>query len=102
VITAEAAARRIAELEAQVAALEAALARRSRELRELQGHLCHRDLVALSRLLTGFPAVERGTYTPDLWQETAAFTAAEVDLTLEDLWQSLLPLGGEGNGGAKS
>jgi hypothetical protein len=101
VIAPEAAARRIAELEAQVEALETALVRRSRELRHLQVHLCRRDLVVLSRLFSGIPTLERGSYTPDLWQETAAFTAAEVDETLEDLWQSLQPAGREGNGGAQ-
>jgi hypothetical protein len=91
----EAATRRIAELEAQVEGLEAALSRRSRELRLLQGYLCRRDLVTLSRLSTGLPALVRGTYEPALWHETTAFTPAEVDDTLEDLWRSLRPLAGE-------
>jgi hypothetical protein len=86
-----AAARRIAELEAQVAGLEAALTQRSRELRVLQGHLCRRDLITLSRLSAGLPALARGTYEPDLWHETTDFTSAEVDSTLNDLWQSLVP-----------
>jgi hypothetical protein len=92
----DAAARRIAELEAQVAGLEAALAQRSRELRVLQGHLCRRDLITLSRLAAGLPALARGAYEPDLWRETTDFTPAEVDLTLTDLWQSLVPFVGEG------
>ncbi|HTQ79636.1 MAG TPA: hypothetical protein VMM92_06545 [Thermoanaerobaculia bacterium] len=86
---------RIAELEAQVAALEAALARRSRELRHLQAQLCRRDLVSLSRLATGRPALARGTYEPELWRETPNFTPAEVDETLADLWRSLAPLAEE-------
>ncbi len=87
----DAAARRIAELEAQVAGLTAALTQRSRELRILQGHLCRRDLITLTRLSAGLPALARGAYEPDLWQETTDFTPAEVDLTLADLWQSLVP-----------
>jgi hypothetical protein len=85
------AARRIAELEAQVAGLEAALAQRSRELRVLQDHLCRRDLITLARLSAGLPALARGAYEPDLWRETTELTASEVDLTLADLWQSLVP-----------
>ncbi|HZF10723.1 MAG TPA: hypothetical protein VFE33_18195 [Thermoanaerobaculia bacterium] len=97
-LAADAAARRIAELEAQVSGLEAALARRSRELRHLQDQLCRRDLVTLSRLSAGLPALARGAYEPELWRETAAFTEAEVDETLADLWRSLLPRGGEDPG----
>lgn len=93
--------RRIAELEAQVAALEAALQRRSRELRVLQGHLCRRDLITLSRLSAGLPALARGAYEPELWRETTEFTAAQVDETLTDLWQSLVPFAGEGRHAAE-
>jgi len=92
----ESAARRIAELEAQVAALEAALKRRSRELLILEQHLCRRDLVTLSRLSAGLPALARGAYEPELWRETTEFTAAQVDETLTDLWRSLVPFAGEG------
>jgi hypothetical protein len=92
---ADIAARRIAELEAQVAGLEAALTQRSRELRVLQRHLCRRDLITLSRLAAGLPALARGTYEPDLWHETTDFTPAEVDLTLTDLWQSLVRFASE-------
>jgi hypothetical protein len=84
-------ARRIAELEAQVGGLEAALIQRSRELRVLQSHLCRRDLITLSRLSAGLPALACGTYEADLWRETTDFTAAQVDETLTDLWRSLVP-----------
>lgn len=97
----ESAARRIAELEARVAALEAALKRRSRELRVLQGHLCRRDLITLSRLATGLPALARGAYEPELWRETTDFTPAQVDETLTDLWHSLVPFAGEGQHAAE-
>jgi hypothetical protein len=98
--TPEAAARRIAELEAQVAGLEAALAQRSHELRVLQGHLCRRDLITLARLSAGLPALARGTYEPELWRETTDLTAAEVDSTLTDLWQSLVPFATGGSDGS--
>ena len=94
-------ARRIAELEAQVEALEAALTRRSRELRALQSHLCGRDLVSLSRLSSGLAGLASGAYEPELWRETTDFTPAEVDLVLDDLWQSLQPVAGEGSDGAE-
>ncbi len=93
-------ARRIAELEAQVAGLTAALSQRSRELRVLQSHLCRRDLITLSRLSAGLPALARGTYEPDLWRETTDFTPAEVDETLADLWQSLVPFTAAATAGA--
>ena len=96
-LTAAQSACRIAELEAQVAALEAALAQRSRALRTLQGHLCRRDLITLSRLSAGLPALARGTYEADLWRETTELITAQVDETLIDLWQSLMPFAMEGD-----
>jgi hypothetical protein len=82
----------IARLEARVATLEAALERRSRELRLIQKHVCKRDLVLISRLLAGLPPLPLGAYEPDFWHETTALTAAEVDETLADLWKSLTPI----------
>ena len=88
---AQEAALRIAQLEARVAALEAALVRRSKELRELQRHLPSRELLNLSRLAGGLPPVPRGRYDLDIWRETTALSTANVEETLLDLWQSLAP-----------
>ncbi|HXU29892.1 MAG TPA: hypothetical protein VN851_04875 [Thermoanaerobaculia bacterium] len=82
---------RIARLEARVAALEEALVRRSRELRELQRHLPSRELLNLSRLAGGLPPVPTGRYDLEVWRETTALTSASVEETLRDLWQSLTP-----------
>jgi len=79
----------VARLEARVAALEAALERRSRELRSLQAVLPPRDLVALSRRLAGLPPRPVSPYDPEGWRETTELTAADVEETLTDLWQSL-------------
>jgi hypothetical protein len=82
----------IARLEARVAALEAALERRSRELRLIQSQVCKRDLILISRLLAGLPPLPYGAYEPAFWQETTALTPAGVEETLTDLWRSLAPL----------
>lgn len=82
----------IARLQAQVAALETVLARRSRELRLIQKYICRRDLILVSRLLSGFPPLPFGAYEPAFWQETTALTGAHVEETLVDLWRSLAPL----------
>lgn len=84
-------ARLIARLQARVAALEALLERRSRELRQIQKHVCHRDLLVISRISAGLPPLPFGAFDPDFWQETTNLTAAEVEPTLEALWSSLSP-----------
>ena len=81
----------IARLEARVAALEAALERRSAQLRRLQQHLGARDLAVLARLESGLPPLPAGPFEPDLWRETTALTTADVGATLRDLWRSLAP-----------
>jgi len=81
----------IARLEGRVVALEAALERRSRQLRQLQQHLSARDLAVLARLESGLPPLPAGPFEPDLWRETTALTTADVTATLRDLWRSLTP-----------
>ena len=93
----DAAALQIARLEARVAALEAALERRSRLLRRLQEHACTRDLVLIGRLEAGLPPLPRFPVDPLVWGEAAEPVAADVDELLADLWQSLAPpANGEG------
>lgn len=84
-------ARRITYLEARVAELEALLDRRSRELRLLQKHVCHRDLIVMSRIAAGLPPLPFGPFEPDFWGETTHLAQAEVGDTLEALWSSLYP-----------
>jgi hypothetical protein len=84
---------RIARLEGQVAALEAALERRSQELRLLQRYLCPLDLAQLARLTAGLPPLPRIAYEPGFWRETRELTEADVPETMEALWSSLHPLG---------
>lgn len=83
--------REIARLEGRVAALEAALAARSRELCLIQRHVCHRDLLLISRLQAGLPPLPRGAYEPAFWRETTDLQAADVEETMQDLWTSLIP-----------
>ena len=85
---------RIAWLEGRVAALEAALERRSQELRLLQRHLCARDLAQLARLTAGLPPLPRIACEPGFWRETRELTVADVPETMEALWSSLHPLAG--------
>jgi hypothetical protein len=82
-------AKQIARLQSRVAALEALLERRSRELRLIQKHVCHRDLLVISRVSAGLAPLPFGAFDPDFWQETTALTPAEVGPTLEALWGSL-------------
>jgi hypothetical protein len=81
---------RIAYLEARVAGLEAALVRRSQDLRLLQQHACARDLVVISRISAGLP-LAKGAYDPVLWIETTEVTEADIQETLEDLWLAVTP-----------
>jgi hypothetical protein len=83
------AALRIAWLEGKVAALEAALERRSDELLMLQRCLCAHDLVQWMRLTTGLPPLPRVPYEPAFWRETCELTMAEVPETLDALWSSI-------------
>ena len=87
---------RIARLEGRVAALEAALERRSQELRLLQRHLCPLDLAQLARLTAGLPPLPRIACEPGFWRETLELTEADVPETLEALWSSLHPPGPAG------
>jgi hypothetical protein len=81
----------IARLEGRVAALEAALTRRSDELRLLQRALCKRDLAQWTRLAAGLSPLPRIASEPAYWGETHQLTAAEVPETLDDLWASIYP-----------
>jgi hypothetical protein len=80
-----------ARLEARVAALETALAARSRELKRIQAHCCPRDLAVIARIRAGLPFA-RFAYEPDLWQESTELVPAEVEPVLADLWRSLTPV----------
>jgi len=88
---------RIARLEGRVAALEAALERRSEELRLLQRHLCPLDLAQLARLTAGLPPLPRIACEPGFWRETRELTEAEVPETLDALWSSIHPPGPAGS-----
>ncbi len=85
-------AERIAYLEAQVAALETVLARRSRELRLIQRHLDGYGLLVVSRILAGLPPLPRRAHDLELWHETTELLSADVEETMTDLWRSLTPL----------
>jgi hypothetical protein len=90
---------RIARLEGRVAALEAALERRSNELRQLQLHLCPRDLAQWARLSAGLPPLPPIACEPSLWRETRELTEADVPETLAALWSSLYPATPPGSAG---
>jgi hypothetical protein len=81
----------IARLQARVAALEAALARRSAMLRQLQQHVCLRDLVLIGRLDAGLPPLSRFANDPRLWLETLEPVSADVEEVMTDLWSSVAP-----------
>jgi len=89
--TAEELRGQIARLEGRIAALEAALDRRARELRLLQSTLCPKDLVQLARIADGLSPLPRIAHQPEYWTETTVITPADLESTLEDLWTSLTP-----------
>lgn len=84
-------AKLIARLQARVSMLEALLEKRSRELRLIQQHVCHRDLLLISRIAAELFPLPLGSFDPAFWQETTALTPAEVSDALEALWSSLGP-----------
>ena len=73
----------LARLRARVEALEAALARRSRELRRLQNLLCHDDLRALDRMLAGLPPLT----ALDRWRESTELVDCDVEAALAEVWR---------------
>ena len=81
----------MARLEARVEALEAALARRSRELRTILHHVCRRDLAVIARVQAGLPIPDLASCDVELWSETTETTSADVEKVLQSLWHSLLP-----------
>lgn len=80
---------RIAYLEGRVAALEAALERRSELLRRMQREAHPEALLLLSRLEGGLPPLPLQGYDPERWQETTDLVEADVERTMTDLWRSL-------------
>ncbi|HTO87878.1 MAG TPA: hypothetical protein VMR54_10170 [Thermoanaerobaculia bacterium] len=82
------AAGQIARLEARVERLEKLLAARSRLLRELTDELCPEDLVNLSRLASGLPALLKSAFGIADWRETTALTGGDVEKTMKQLWRS--------------
>ncbi|MFN2387508.1 MAG: hypothetical protein ABR576_14710 [Thermoanaerobaculia bacterium] len=81
----------IARLEGRVETLEGLLAGRSRLLRLLTRDLCGVDLVTLSRLSCGLPALAPSGIGLASWRETTRLTTADVDRTMRDLWRSVTP-----------
>ena len=87
----------IARLRARVAGLEAALERRSRELRALQRLACPPDLMILGRISAGLSPLAAGPYDIEQWPETFELRSADVEETLVDLWDSVVPLARPGD-----
>ncbi|HEV8630425.1 MAG TPA: hypothetical protein VGV61_08915 [Thermoanaerobaculia bacterium] len=72
-------------------ALEAALARRSRELRTIVRHVCRRDLAIIARVQAGLAIPALASCDAELWNETTETTSADVEEALQTLWHSLVP-----------
>lgn len=85
-------AKLIARLQARVSTLESLLEERSRELRLIQKHVCHRDLLVISRIAAGLSPLPLGAFDTVFWQETTHLAPAEVGEALEALWSSLVPM----------
>lgn len=87
----DATAATVARLEGRIAALERALERRSLELRDIQRHVCKRDLALIGRIQAGLPPLPPPSCDAIFWRETTATTEADVEETLVALWSSLAP-----------
>lgn len=81
----------LARLRARVGELESALVRRSRELRAIQRCVCERDLLLVARVCAGLPPLANGPFDIASWSETVELRAADVEQTLEELWNSTVP-----------
>jgi hypothetical protein len=82
---------RIAQLEARVAALEAALRRRSAQLRRIQQVVCPQDLAVIAGLLEAPEAAAGAPSDPDFLAEAPVLRPAQVHEALDELWRSTPP-----------
>ena len=82
---------RVAWLEGRVRALEAALERRSVELRRLQQRLTPGQLSLLARLDAGLPDLPALPHDLHPWSEGTAPRPADVETSLTDLWNAIDP-----------
>lgn len=85
-VTAAGGDERVAELSARVAALESALAQRSRQIVVLQSTLDAHDLANLARIEAGLAPLPRGPFYPRTWRESTQFRPGRVLPTLRALW----------------
>jgi hypothetical protein len=89
---------RIAQLEARVAALEAALQRRSLQLRQIQQAVCPQDLGLVARILEASDAVAGGAFDPAFLLEGPHLRPVDVAEALDELWRRSAPPRDGGDG----
>ena len=79
----------LAELKAQVLALEGALERRSDELRLIQRRVCSHDLVVISQILSR--SAPPNPFDIGFWEESVELTESDVVDVMRALWRSIDP-----------
>lgn len=78
----------LVRLQARIAALEAALHRRSEELRRIQQLLPRADLAVIERVVAEMPLGDPRAHSASAWRETYQLVPGEVDRILDDLWSA--------------
>ena len=78
-------------LAARVERLEQKNAERSRLIRRIAGEVCDDDVLVLSWLATGSRPPISGDRGSRRWVETTDLTAADVEMTMRELWRTDLP-----------
>jgi FkbM family methyltransferase len=78
-------------LAARVERLEQKNAERSRLIRQIAGEVCDDDVLVLSWLATGSRPPISGDRGSRRWVETTDLTAADVEMTMRELWRTDLP-----------
>ena len=76
------------QLQARVASLEAALRRRSEELRHIQQRLPAADLAVIEQVMAELATGDVRAFAVEDWRETFLPAPADLEAVLEDLWRS--------------
>ncbi|MEO8504966.1 MAG: hypothetical protein ABI609_13795 [Acidobacteriota bacterium] len=77
----------IIRLQARIAALEAALRRRSEELRRIEQQVSPAGLAIIERVMKEVPIGAATTSDANEWRETFSMIPADVETLLAELWR---------------
>lgn len=78
----------LVRLQARIASLEAALRRRSEELRHIQQRLPAADLAVIAQVMAEMAPGNVRAYSPEAWRETFQLAPSDIEAVLDELWRS--------------